>query len=169
MSPQVRLRSHAEINPEAGCWEWAGGRNQSGYGRLCVGSRRDGTRQTMQAHRYSYSIFVGPIPPGLWVLHKCDNPPCINPDHLFLGDRMDNTRDRDAKGRQPILRGVANGNAKLNDDAVAAMRSLRREGASFATIARRFGVAKKTCMEAIKGHRWRHVTELLPEPPEGTS
>jgi hypothetical protein len=79
------------------CWEWTGkARHPFGYGVFGLGTRQAGT---MQAHRFSYQLYVGPIPDGMCVLHKCDNPPCVNPDHLFLGTRADNNHDMIAKGR----------------------------------------------------------------------
>jgi hypothetical protein len=79
----------------ASCWEWTGARIPQGYGSL-------GTRERSQigAHRISWSIHNGPIPPGMFVLHRCDNPPCVNPAHLFLGTQLDNMRDKLQKGRQ---------------------------------------------------------------------
>jgi hypothetical protein len=64
-----------------------------------VGSRIDGTRRNMLAHRYSYTVFIGDIPDGMFICHKCDNPKCVNPDHLFAGTRQDNVDDRERKGR----------------------------------------------------------------------
>lgn len=78
------------------CWHYCGVRNQFGYGRLSVDGR------TQVAHRLSYEVFVGPIPPGLLVLHRCDNPSCINPDHLWLGTYRDNSVDCWNKGRNPL-------------------------------------------------------------------
>jgi hypothetical protein len=75
------------------CWEWAGSRLPEGYGRL----------GKEIASRVSYRIHFGPIPDGIWVLHRCDNPPCVNPGHLFLGDHAANMRDAARKGR---LRGT---------------------------------------------------------------
>lgn len=75
------------------CWEWIGNRYVKGYGRFATGGRQ------YRANRFAYEIAVGQIPDGLWVLHHCDNPPCCNPNHLFLGVHADNMADRHAKGR----------------------------------------------------------------------
>ena len=79
------------------CWVWTRGRTAYGYGSIHGIGRNGGNGY---AHRLSYETFVGPVPDGMCVLHRCDNPPCINPDHLWLGTRTDNMRDRDRKGRQ---------------------------------------------------------------------
>lgn len=80
-----------------GCWEWTGGLLSSGYGACFVGAYSTG------AHRVSWELANGPIPDGLWVLHHCDNRPCVRPDHLFLGTVLDNNRDAIAKGRRRLL------------------------------------------------------------------
>ena len=82
----------ANVRVTDGCWEWTGP-NDGKYGRFYRGG------QSNRAHRLSYELFVGEIPDGLWVLHHCDNPPCIRPDHLFLGDCQANMRDAAQKGR----------------------------------------------------------------------
>lgn len=90
--PVLRLLNQLEIK-SSGCWEWKGHRNQAGYGEFCV----NGERHT-RAHRFMWEAIHGSIG-SLHVLHKCDNPPCCNPDHLFLGTQQDNMKDRDLKGR----------------------------------------------------------------------
>lgn len=94
---QDEVRARVRVT-DTGCWEWVGGRTVDGYG---VAKRRG--RQA-GAHRWSYEAFVGPIPAGMYVCHSCDNPPCVNPDHLWLGTPTDNVQDALRKGRRITLR-----------------------------------------------------------------
>jgi hypothetical protein len=91
----VRFRGKIRIEP-SGCWLWIGATNGKGYGKIQQG-RRGGI--PLLAHRVSWELHRGPIPDGLMVLHQCDSPPCVNPDHLFLGTGLDNMRDMVAKSR----------------------------------------------------------------------
>ena len=86
-------RFWANVQKTNGCWEWTGGKHAPGYGRLFVATKE------MRAHRFSWLIHNGRIPDGLFVCHKCDNPNCVNPEHLFLGTHQDNMDDMVAKGR----------------------------------------------------------------------
>lgn len=86
------------------CWEYMGGRNETNYGILWTGPR--GACRRIMAHRFAWEIQVGPIPEGLWVLHRCDNPSCVRTDHLFLGTHADNMRDMWQKGRRTTRRGA---------------------------------------------------------------
>lgn len=87
------LRFEDRVLLDDGCWEWTGGRTTAGYGECWV------DRKVTYAHRAAYELWVGPIPPGASVLHRCDNPGCVRPDHLFVGDHNDNMADMTAKGR----------------------------------------------------------------------
>lgn len=92
-----------------GCWLWQAQVHPRGYGRFAIGSRTDKTRQQVPAHRVAYELGNGPIPEGHYVCHRCDNPPCCNPAHLFTGTQQENMNDMKAKGRQNKPRGDRNG------------------------------------------------------------
>lgn len=144
-----------------GCWQWVGV-TRNGYGRMTVGSRGDGTRRAQVAHRAAYEAFVGPTPASLEVCHRCDNPGCVNPEHLFLGSRQDNVDDRVKKGRNNHVVGSRIGTAKLTEATVIQARRMRADGLAYQKIADVFGIHKTTAMDACKGDQWAHV----PAPPE---
>jgi len=145
------------ITTKSGCWLWSGAKNKGGYGTLTVGSRTDASRTTMLAHRYSYSIHKGSFDKKLCVLHRCDNPPCVNPNHLFLGTRLDNHTDMVGKGRRVDLRGEQRPNHKLTQRQVTHIKSLLESGTHQTVIAKKFGV-NQTLVSAIKTNKvWSHV------------
>ena len=98
---KARIIEHYEINNDNNCWEWHGGKNNVGYGMI-----RDGTRMRT-AHRVSYELNVGPIPPKKHVLHICDNPKCVNPKHLRLGTHQDNMLDMKLKKRHGVMQRIS--------------------------------------------------------------
>ena len=87
------IRFWSKVNRTDGCWEWIGAKTNKGYGSTWHQGRREDT------HRIAWRLVNGPIPEGMWVLHKCDNPPCVRPDHLYLGDIHQNARDAMERGR----------------------------------------------------------------------
>lgn len=161
-SHETRIRRLSLLDHDTGCWNWIS-TTRNDYGRLIIGSRADGTRKSISAHRLSYLTFHGDIPEGLHIYHKCDNKKCVNPEHLFAGTRQENVDDREAKGRNNHVYGEKSGRAKLSDADVISARRLRSIGVTFQEIASRFMVSKKTIMSAINGTTWAHV--LLPKPP----
>lgn len=148
---RIDMRFFIEANsmplPFSGCWIWMRSVNRKGYGLL----RRDG--QTL-AHRASFATFNGQIPRGLFVLHRCDTPCCVNPDHLFAGTALQNTRDMFKKGRNRNARGEHAGLAKLTRAMVTEMRSMAASGLSHRALARHFGVSKSTATSAINCKTW---------------
>lgn len=142
------------------CWLWLAGVFQSGdgYGAFTVT-----TGLVVRAHRYAWELLCGPIPPGMEVCHNCptgDNPRCVNPAHMFLGTQTDNMRDMREKGRQgkpnPVM-GTRHHNAKLDPDAVRAIRVALAAGEAKTVIARRHGVDPATIANIERGRIWAHV------------
>jgi hypothetical protein len=137
------------------CWIWVGGLvGGMGYG----GFRSLG--KPFIAHRYSWEIHFGDIPDDLWVLHKCDNPPCVNPDHLFLGDCASNTADKVSKGRQAIQVGEDNPFSILTEEQVIEIRRIYKgkckvNGAN--ALALKFGVSYSTIKAVVYGKNWKHL------------
>lgn len=128
------------------CWIWLAHRHPQGYGVLTVSGKN------CRAHRFSWELHNGQIPHGLWVLHKCDNPPCVNPGHLFLGTRSDNMNDCSAKGR--MLNGEKNHNARLTIGDVVIIRSSARARRA---LGKEFGVSVTTISNIQNGNSWKHV------------
>lgn len=136
-----------------GCWEWGGYRNKWGYGFTRVGGR--GSKGIL-AHRLSWSLRYGDIPTGMHVLHKCDNPCCVNPAHLFLGTNQDNINDRVAKGRSSHwVRFVARNshpNTKILDFQILEMAERKIRGEKVKDIAAAYGVTKDHASKVISRH-----------------
>ncbi len=148
-------RFWAKVDQSGDCWLWTAGRTSTGYGtfRVSVAPRR-----TEQAHRFSWELTHGPVPTGLLVCHRCDNPPCVNPAHLFLGTHADNSADMDTKGRRVSMVGETNRWAKLTDGDVREIRRLLAEGSlSQRRIGERFGVTQGTVGNIKWGRSWRHI------------
>jgi hypothetical protein len=140
----------ANVAPqENGCWTWKGYKRPGGYGEAYFGVRPN--RERILAHRLAYEVTKGD-PGALLVCHTCDEPSCVNPEHLFLGTIQDNMDDRNRKGRQ--ARGERNGPAKLTEDQVRAIRADPRMNTE---IAKDYGVFETT-VSTIKHRRtWKHV------------
>ena len=136
------------------CWLWNAGRTVFGYG--AIGSK--GRGKILLAHRVSWELANGPIPDGLHCLHRCDNPPCVNPAHIFLGTQTDNNADMRAKGRagHGDVKGSAVRTSKLTEDEVIRIRALS-PALSFKTLGAMFGVTPQNISHIVNRRWWRHI------------
>ena len=145
-----RLRFEIKVKKsDTGCWEWIAAKHPKGYGNFSLGGR------VMKAHRVAYQLYVGEIPEGLCVCHRCDNPSCVNPSHLFLGTNADNTHDRDNKGRGSY--GENRPNAKLTDNKVSEIRARWQGGVSMTNLGKEYGVARQTISNIVHRRKWMRV------------
>lgn len=139
-------RFWSKVDKTGECWVWRACIGNHGYGQF-------GLRPSyVLAHRFSYELANGPIGVGLCVLHRCDNRRCVNPEHLFLGTRTDNARDRDAKGRAPY--GERHPMAKLTAMQVADIRAQHAAGAGKEDLAARFGVTESNVGLILRRQTW---------------
>lgn len=149
--------------PESGCWLWTAATNGrgavkgAGYGNYYDPVRR----RLMRAHRYAYERYVGPIPDGLHVLHKCDVSICVNPNHLYLGTNKQNMEDKSTRNRAPDQRGVRNPRALLSQEDIERAWALWKKGLSQEKVAAIFGVHQTTISHAFTGRRWPHIQNQL--------
>jgi len=135
----------------SGCWEYTGGINNKGYGRI-----KDDFKNLL-AHRVSYEVFIGEIQDDLCVCHKCDNRKCINPSHLFLGTKADNNRDMYEKDRGADHSGENNGRAKLSAEDVKRIIELREQGLTYKQISKQYPVNVPTIGKVCTGKLWRDI------------
>lgn len=135
------------------CWEWTGYKIKTGYGRLGVHGKNE------LAHRVAWTLTNGAIPDGLCVLHKCDNPPCCNPNHHFLGTKLDNVTDMRSKGRDNYLNGEAHGSAKLTTGQVLEILAAGKTITS-SEHAKKYGVSK-SCIKHVWSGRTHKVVQGL--------
>lgn len=161
VEPAYVERFWSKVQKIDGCWEWTGSLNRSGYGAFRTKDRY------VPASRYSWFLAHGAIPDEMCVCHRCDNPPCVNPAHLFLGTLADNAHDMIAKGRAKYLqnfracqgKGMDNPQAKLDDDKIRAIRSLHIQGLGTRRLARQFNVGRTTIQRTLQGKMWSHVAD----------
>lgn len=160
----ARFRALVAVAGDDDCWLWKGAPGKTGYGRFWLNDHQVG------AHRASHVLLKGPVPDGLLVLHRCDNPRCVNPRHLFLGTHSENMVDKVSKGRANCARGERHGSrtephrvprgeakraqCKLSKAAVAEIRTRSAGGTSQSTLAREYGVHQSLVSRVVRGLRW---------------
>jgi len=163
-NPMTRFWDKVEITDS--CWNWKGAKTNNGYGRITMGRR--GTEAP--AHRVSYIIHKGKIPFGYCVCHTCDNPSCVNPEHLFIGTDKDNMMDATKKGRmakgtrngkythpEATPRGQDNGNSKLTVDDVIYIRTCPRKYGTIKALCKRFGISDTNIYRILNKQMWKHI------------
>lgn len=144
-----RFIRYVRFNETTHCWEWTGA-TSNGYAQFQMFDQR------MIASRISWALFVEDVPPDLDVLHVCDNPKCVNPDHLFLGTQQDNADDMVRKERQ--ARGSRHGMSLLNEESVKAIRSkFKPRVCTMRMLAREYKVSLATISDIIRWKTWRHL------------
>jgi len=142
------------VATEAGCLEWQGYRETFGYGQIRINGK------LYKAHRYAFELAYGPIPEGLVICHRCDNPPCCNPEHLFLGTHADNIADRCAKGRTRTghLYGEESVSAILTAADVISIRTQYAAGGVTQTgLASEYGVTQSAIWLIVHNKKWRNL------------
>ena len=147
--------------PESGCWLWDGCCSKGGYGRIKLeGEARD-------THRVSYEIHIGPIPGGTHVLHYCDTPACVRPDHLFLGTHRDNMKDKCSKMRHSF--GERHPTSKIDK---AAVRAIKASPMTQRAIAAKYGISQSQVHRIKTGKNWKHInaeTKTEASSPKGAA
>ena len=147
-----RFLQKVKFSTPSACWIWQASTVEDGYGQI----RSGGTGSKMlKAHRVSWELRHGPIPNGMGVLHSCDNPPCVNPSHLFLGTPDDNQKDAVRKGRQ--TRGEKIARATTTERQAISVKTMFIRGMKQTTIGKALGLTKYVVSQIIRGKTWKHV------------
>jgi hypothetical protein len=155
LTEKDKKRFFDKVKKTKGCWEWIASKNQYGYGHFWINKFL-----FLASHRISWMIHNGKIPKGICVLHHCDNPSCVRPDHLWLGTKGDNAIDMVRKGRNKYgdVRGEKNGCAKLVKKQILKIKKLwitkkfiQKE------LAKNFGISQQQISRILNRNRWKHV------------
>lgn len=137
-------RFESKVEKSSSCWVWKGATDKNGYGIF----RLDG--KNIKAHRFAFELWVHPIPGGLCCCHRCDNPGCVNPSHIFLGTNAENTADKVRKNRQARVRGYF----KLSADQAL---MIREHKGTQREIAERFGISRSQVGNIKRGDHWKAI------------
>jgi hypothetical protein len=140
------------VKDGSGCWLWPRAVSKQGYGVLRIG-KAAGKLWTL--HRLAWTVWKGPIPKGISVLHRCDVRRCFNPDHLFLGTQQDNNKDRDSKGR--VCHGEKHANAVLTAEQVLEIRRRHKEGERKGDLGDVFGISRQGIHDVVMHRNWKHL------------
>lgn len=155
---EERFAEKVHHEPMSGCWLWGGCRDSKGYGQIRRGANADGVAMATAVSLLLHKGIV--VPYGMVVCHRCDNPPCVNPDHLFVGTHKDNNDDKVRKGRdKPPPRGTDHYCARITEADVVEMRRAYKEGALLKDLSSKYGIGTAAIGHAVVGRTWKHVQE----------
>lgn len=153
---RLRFLAKFEKRQKSMCWWWKAQKDKNGYGRMKF--KINGRHVATPAHRVSWEIYRSPIPKGMLVCHRCDNPSCVNPHHLFLGTWMDNYKDMENKGRRKSSKGSSNGSSRLNEKKVIEIRFLRAQyGSASNWLSAKFNISSATISRILSRQIWKHI------------
>lgn len=142
--------TNVQLGTKNECWIWLAGKTGLGYGQYILNGK------VLYAHRVSWMLKNGDIPKGLHVLHRCDNPKCVNPNHLYVGTHQQNMNDKKMRGRNPGLKGELSPKAKLTWEQVREMRILYSKGnISHRELAKKFGISNRMVSAIIRKDCWK--------------
>lgn len=145
----IQKRFWSKVDKSGSCWVWKAGKFPNGYGSFWMNGKSIG------AHTCSWRFHFGKVPPGKYVLHSCDNPSCVNPEHLFLGTHGDNMKDKATKGRQ--TRGIDVNTCKLSESDVIEIRNLFLCGIDQLSISSNYGVSRRTINHIVNRKTWKDI------------
>lgn len=148
-TPEERFHRFYTVDDTTGCWLWTSHRHESGYGLFSISV--DGRSVPTRAHRFAYELYKGPLLPGQQALHRCDTVLCVNPEHLWAGDHLENMLDMRQKGRSP------NGVKLTPPDVVLIRRSFAEDPTSIHGLADRYGISSAAVWRAATRKTWRNV------------
>ena len=153
MDPRTTIRFQSKIRKSDECWLWTAAQDKDGYGRFRLGDN------VVFAHRVAYEAQNGSVSDDICVLHNCDNPPCVNPEHLFVGTKADNNHDKRVKGRGRggVSLGEAHGNAKLTNTKVRKIRAECAAGSTQLCLAEKYSVSKNAISQIVNRRAWQHL------------
>lgn len=149
----TKVNKSPGLGPKGDCWEWTSSISK-GYGQLGAGGRQG---RNLRAHRFSWELHYGNIPLDKVVCHKCDNPPCVRPEHLFLGTRAENRKDMFFKGRGNIPFGIRNGNSKLTEFKVKVIKEEVDRETNRKFLCELFGITNGLIAKIIHKKVWSYV------------
>lgn len=147
----ARFWAKVGVVGEGGCRLWEGGRNEGGYGRFWLHGKH------CRSHRVAWVLTRGPIQLGMFVLHKCDNPPCVEGEHLFLGTNKDNMHDMHKKKRNFLSIGELNGMSKLTEGQVIELLKRYKSGETQVFLAKEYGICQPHVSEIVNRERWGYI------------